>query len=173
MFEGMQLVGSKFNEGEYFLPELIVAGEAMAEQLKFLEPYMTKTAESNIGTVVLGTVEGDLHSIGKDIFGMFMKASGFRVIDLGVDVSAEKFVEAVQTYKPAIVAMSALLTISMPEMETVISRLVKNGLRDQIKIIVGGAPLSIEYSNKIGADAFGPNAIAGVSICKEWMERSD
>ena len=118
-------------------------------------------------------MQGDLHSIGKDIFSMFMRASGFKVVDLGVDVPAEKFVDAAQTHKPDIIGMSALLTMSMPEMEMIINRLKKIGLRNQLKIIVGGAPVSIDYSKKIGADAFGSNAIAGVNICKEWITQSD
>jgi methylmalonyl-CoA mutase cobalamin-binding domain/chain len=122
------------------------------------------------GKVLLGTVKGDLHDIGKNIVAMLLGAAGFEVIDLGVDVPAEKFVEAVRTYKPKILGLSALLTTTMLEMENVIRALEKAGLRKQVKVIIGGAPVTKEYAKKIGADAHAPDAVAGVNICKEWAK---
>jgi methylmalonyl-CoA mutase cobalamin-binding domain/chain len=117
----------------------------------------------------VGTVRGDLHDIGKNIVATLLGAAGFDVIDLGVDVTPEQFVEAVRTQKPKIIGMSALLTVTMPEMENVVKELKKAGLKNQVKIIVGGAPLTEDYAKKIGADAYAPNAVAGVNICKKWV----
>ena len=169
MLRGMQVVGDKFQAGEYFLTELIAAGAAMEEGLRILEPHLKKDEARTIGSVVLGTVEGDLHSIGKDIVGMLLRAAGFRVVDLGVDVPTGRFVESVQSQKPRILGMSALITPTMPEMQNVVGGLENAGLRGQLKVIVGGAPLSKKYAETIGADAYAPDAVAGVSICKEWV----
>lgn len=171
MIRGMQTVGEKFQTGEYFLTELIAAGAAMEEGLKILEPHVKKDESRKIGTIVLGTVEGDLHSIGKDIVRMLLRSAGFEVIDLGVDVPAQKFIEAVRIRKPGILGMSALITPTMPEMKRVIGELEKNGLKVSLRIIVGGAPVTEEYAQTIGADAYGSDAMAGVGICKEWVTR--
>jgi 5-methyltetrahydrofolate--homocysteine methyltransferase len=171
MAKGMEIVGQKYEAGEYFLAELIMAGETMKEGLSVLEPYMKTGDMKHIGKVVIGTVEGDLHDIGKNVVITLLTASGFEVIDLGVDVPAEKFVEAVKQYKPDIVAMSALLTTTMVNMAKVIKALEQAGLRDKVKIIVGGAPLTEEYAKQIGADAYGRDAVEGVNICKKWVSR--
>ncbi len=171
MIRGMQTVGEKFQTGEYFLTELIAAGAAMEEGLKILEPHIKKGESRKIGTIVLGTVEGDLHSIGKDIVRMLLRSAGFEVIDLGVDVPAQKFIEAVRIRKPGILGMSALITPTMPEMKKVIGELEKNGLKLSLRIIVGGAPVTEEYAQTVGADAYGSDAMAGVNICKEWVTR--
>jgi len=171
MAKGMEVVGQKYEAGEYFLAELIMAGETMKEGLSVLEPYMKTGDMKHIGKVVIGTVEGDLHDIGKNVVITLLTASGFEVIDLGVDVPAEKFVEAVKQYKPDIVAMSALLTTTMVNMAKVIKALEQAGLRDKVKIIVGGAPLTEEYAKQIGADAYGRDAVEGVNICKKWVSR--
>jgi 5-methyltetrahydrofolate--homocysteine methyltransferase len=172
MMRGMQTVGEKFQTGEYFLTELIAAGAAMDEGLKILEPHLQKDESRKVGTIVLGTVEGDLHSIGKDIVRMLLRSAGFEVIDLGVDVPTQKFIEAARVGKPGILGMSALITPTMPEMKNVIAQLQRDGLRAGLKIIVGGAPVTEEYAQTIGADAYGSDAIAGVNICKEWVTRS-
>ncbi|MEM1557473.1 MAG: corrinoid protein [Thermoproteota archaeon] len=165
----MEEVGRRFEASEYFLSELIVAGEICKEISQMLQPYMKSSEIKKIGKAVIGTVKGDLHDIGKNIFGMMLEAAGFEVIDLGTDVPAEAFVEAVRVHKPDIVGMSALLTVTMVEMENVVNELKKAGLRDKVKIIVGGAPITEEYAKKIGADAYGKDAVAGVDICKAWV----
>lgn len=166
----MEEVGKKFEASEYFLSELIVAGEIGKEITQMLQPYLKDTDIKKVGKAVIGTVKGDLHDIGKNIFGMMLEAAGFEVIDLGNDVPPEAFVEAVAKNKPDIVGMSALLTVTMVEMENVINALKKAGLRDKVKVIVGGAPLTEEYAKKIGADAYGKDAVVGVEICKKWVE---
>lgn len=169
MGKGMDIVGQKYEANEYFLAELIMAGEVMKEGMKILEPHLKGAQVKGLGKIVLGTVKGDLHDIGKNVVATLMVAAGFDVIDLGVDISAEKFVESVRTHKPRILGLSALLTVTMPEMENVLKELEKANLRNQVKIIVGGAPLTEEYSKKIGADAYAPDAVAGVNICKKWV----
>jgi len=169
MAKGMDIVGQKYEAKEYFLAELIMAGEVMKEGMKVLEPHLKGVDVRTLGKVAVGTVRGDLHDIGKNIVATLLNAAGFNVIDLGVDVTPEQFVEAVRTQKPKIIGMSALLTVTMPEMENVIKELKKAGLRDRVKIIVGGAPLTEDYAKKIGADAYAPNAVAGVTICKKWV----
>jgi len=169
MAKGMDIVGQKYEAKEYFLAELIMAGEVMKEGMKVLEPHLKGVDVRTLGKVAVGTVRGDLHDIGKNIVATLLNAAGFNVIDLGVDVTPEQFVEAVRTQKPKIIGMSALLTVTMPEMENVIKELKKAGLRDKVKIIVGGAPLTEDYAKKIGADAYAPNAVAGVNMCKKWV----
>ncbi|MEM2507706.1 MAG: corrinoid protein [Candidatus Bathyarchaeia archaeon] len=169
MSKGMEIVGEKYERSEYFLAELIMAGEVMKEGMKVLEPYLKGSKVKKIGKVVIGTVRGDLHDIGKNIVATLLDAAGFDVIDLGVDVSPEKFVEAVREYKPDIVGMSALLTTTMIEMENVIKALKEAGLRDRVKIIIGGAPITKEFAEKIGADAAAGDAVEGVNICKSWV----
>ena len=169
MAKGMDIVGQKYEAKEYFLAELIMAGEVMKEGMKVLEPHLKGVDVRTLGKVAVGTVRGDLHDIGKNIVATLLGAAGFDVIDLSVDVTPEQFVEAVRTQKPKIIGMSALLTVTMPEMENVIKELKKAGLRDKVKIIVGGAPLTEDYAKKIGADAYAPNAVAGVNMCKKWV----
>jgi corrinoid protein of di/trimethylamine methyltransferase len=165
----MEEVGKKFEASEYFLSELIVAGEIGKEISQMLQPYMKGAEIKKIGKVVIATVKGDLHDIGKNIFGMMLEAAGFEVIDLGNDVSAEAFVDAVRKHKPDIVGMSALLTVTMVEMENVIKELRKAGLRDKVKVIIGGAPITEDYAKRIGADGYGKDAVVGVDICKAWV----
>lgn len=170
MAKGMEIVGKKYEDGEYFLAELIMAGETMKEGMAVLEPYLKAGDIKSAGKVVIGTVRGDLHDIGKNVVVTLLKAANFEVIDLGVDVSAEQFVEAVKKHNPDILAMSALLTTTMVEMENVIESLKKSGLRDKVKIIIGGAPITPEYAKKIGADAAAKDAVEGVRRCSEWVE---
>ena len=170
MAKGMEIVGQKYEANEYFLAELIMAGETMKEGMKILEPHLKAGDVKATGRVVIGTVKGDLHDIGKNIVVTLLKAAGFDVIDLGIDVPAEKFVEAVKNNSPDIVAMSALLTTTMTEMENIIKELEKAGLRDKVKVIIGGAPITPDYARKIGADAAAKDAVEGVKICKEWCK---
>ena len=172
MAEGMKVIGDMFERGEYFISDLIVASEIFKEVMKILEPLIMKEKEvmKPIGRVVIGTIEGDIHDIGKNLVATMLRVNGFEVIDLGVDVSPQKFVEAVKQYNPDIVGMSALLTSTMMNMRKVIETLEKEGLRDKVKVIVGGAPITEEFAKRIGADAYGENAIVAVDICKRLVE---
>jgi 5-methyltetrahydrofolate--homocysteine methyltransferase len=167
--EGMEIIGRKFESSEYFIPELIIAGEIGKEISEMLKPYLKGEGVRKAGKVVIGTVKGDLHDIGKNIVKMMLEAAGFEVIDLGVDVPKEKFVEAVRNEKPDILGMSALLTVTMVEMKNVIEALKEAGLRDKVKVIIGGAAVTEDYAKSIGANGYGADAIEGVKICKQWM----
>lgn len=169
MAKGMEAVGQKYEDGEYYLAELIMAGETMKEGMKFLEPYLAESDIAKAGTGIVGTVRGDLHDIGKNVFVSLLKAQNYEVIDLGVDVTPEQFVEAVKKYNPTLVAMSALLTTTMVEMENVVKKLVDEGLRDKVKIIIGGAPLNQKYAKDIGADAAATDAVEGIKIIQGWQ----
>jgi len=171
MAKGMEIVGQKYEDGEYFLAELIMAGETMKEGMAILEPHLKAGDIKAAGRVIIGTVRGDLHDIGKNVVITLLKAANYDIVDLGVDISAEQFVEAVQKHKPDIVAMSALLTTTMIEMENVINSLEKAGLRRKLKVIIGGAPITPEYAKKIGADAAARDAVEGVRICNGWVKR--
>ena len=158
MMGAMAEVGQLFEDGEYFVPELLVAARAMQGGLELLKPYLADEDVEPIGKVVTGTVKGDLHDIGKNLVGMMLKGAGFEIVDLGSDVSPEKFVEAVKESGAQIVAMSALLTTTMSNMPVTIKAFEDAGIRDSVKIFVGGAPLTEEYAKKIGADGFAPDA---------------
>jgi 5-methyltetrahydrofolate--homocysteine methyltransferase len=166
---GMSAVGELFKAGEYFVPEMLVAARAMKEALVLLRPLLVNTGVEPIGTVILGTVRGDMHDIGKNLTAMFLEGAGFRVIDLGVDVSADKFVDAVKTHKAELVGMSALLTTTMTYTAQVIKALEAEDLRSQVKVIVGGAPVTPEWAVQIGADGFAPDAASAASRCKELL----
>jgi 5-methyltetrahydrofolate--homocysteine methyltransferase len=170
--DGMKIVGDSYEKGVYFVADLIVASEIFKEVMNILEPLIMREKEGlkPIGRVVIGTVEGDIHDIGKNLVVTMLRANGFEVIDLGVDVSPQKFVDAVKQYKPDIVGMSALLTSTMINMKKVIEALEREGLRDKVKIIVGGAPLTEKFAKEIGADAYGENAVIAVEICKKLVE---
>ena len=170
--DGMKIVGDLYERGVYFVADLIVASEIFKEVMNILEPLIMREREKlkPIGRVVIGTVEGDIHDIGKNLVITMLRANGFEVIDLGVDVSPQKFVDAVKQYKPDIVGMSALLTSTMVNMKKVIEALKKEGLRDKVKVIVGGAPLTEKFAKEIGADAYGENAVIAVEICKKLVE---
>lgn len=165
---GMEIIGRKYEAKECFLADLIMAGETMKEGMEILKPHLGMGDLSAMGAVVIGTVKGDLHDIGKDIVVTLLEAAGFQVVDLGVDVSAEEFVRAVGNHKADILGMSALLTTTMPEMQLVIRELEKAGLRRQLNVIIGGAAISPEYAREIGADGVGKDAVDGVNICKTW-----
>lgn len=173
MRRGLDEVGRKYEEGEYFLMELILSGLMASEVAALLKPYLRAQSPQSKGKVVIGTVEGDLHDIGKNIVATMLSAGGFEVIDLGVDVTAEKFVEAVEKEKPDILAMSVLLSIGLPHMAEVIKRLEEVGLRNRVKIMVGGRPVTEEYARQIGADAYGSDAIEALRIAQEWMRAKE
>jgi 5-methyltetrahydrofolate--homocysteine methyltransferase len=152
LMEGMNLVGDKFENREYFLPDLLVAAEAVKRATEIIKPHLK--GEKGRGTVVIGTVSGDIHDLGKNLVVSTLEASGFRVVDLGVDVPSEKFVNAVKEKKANIVAISALITTTMLGMKDIIDAMVKDGIRKEVKVIVGGAPLDEEFARKIGADRY-------------------
>ena len=166
---GMEIVGQKYENQEYFLADLMMAGEAMKEGMRILKSHFMTEDGSTLGRVVLGTVKGDLHDIGKNIVKMLLEGAGFEVTDLGVDVSPDAFTRTLRDYKPHILGMSALLTTTMPEMGKVTKEIEKTGTRSNVKIIIGGAPVSREYGNEIGADGVGEDAVQGVNLCKTWM----
>jgi len=165
--DGMRKVGERYEAGEYFLPELMMAGEIMKEAMVILNPYL-KSSESiqQPGKVILGTVEGDLHDLGKNIVKTMLISAGFEVVDLGTDISAKKFVERVRNERPNIVGMSALLTSTMDKMKEVVDELKREGLRKDVKIIIGGAPIDEEFAKRIGADAYGKDALDAVRKAK-------
>ena len=169
LIAGMSQVGELFKQGEYFVPEMLIAARAMKSALEILRPRLVDTGVEPIGTVVLGTVRGDLHDIGKNLTGMFLEGAGFRVVDLGVDVSAEKFIEAIKENDAELLGMSALLTTTMTYTSRVIKELEAARMRDKVKIIVGGAPITQEWANQIGADGFALDAASAADRCKELI----
>ncbi|MGD0276950.1 MAG: corrinoid protein [Syntrophales bacterium] len=160
LIPAMDVVGDKFQNGEYFLPEMLVAAQVMHICLKILKPALTVSNTQPIGKAIIGTVKGDFHDIGKNLVGISLEGSGFEVIDLGVDVTPEKFVEAVKQYSPKVIGMSALLTTTMQSMHDVIESLKNAGLRSSVKVMVGGAAIQQKFADRIGADYYGPDSTA-------------
>jgi 5-methyltetrahydrofolate--homocysteine methyltransferase len=169
MVPAMDEVGRLFEAEEYFVPELLLAGRAMRSALELLRPLMAASGEKLGTRVVIGTVKGDLHDIGKNIVGSMLEGSGFEVIDLGADVSPEKFVAAVEERKPQVVCMSALLTVTMPAMKTTIDALSSAGLRTKVKVLIGGAPVTSQYAKEIGADGYSESASGAVGLVRNLM----
>jgi corrinoid protein of di/trimethylamine methyltransferase len=166
MIPAMDEVGRLFEAQEYYVPELLLAGRAMKTALEPLRPLLVASGAQPTGRIVLGTVKGDLHDIGKNLVGSMLEGAGFEVIDLGIDVQAEKFVEAVQKNNAHILGLSALLTVTMPEMKKVIEALGRAGVRKQVKVLIGGAPVTREYAKEIGADGYGENASSAVTTAR-------
>lgn len=169
MVAAMAEAGQLFEDGEFFVPEMLIAARAMKAGMDVLRPLLVNAELKGSGKVVVGTVQGDLHDIGKNLVCMLLEGASFEIVDLGADVPPEKFVEAVQTHQPDIVAMSALLTTTMPNMKTVIEELKKAGLRDQVKVMVGGAPLSAQYAESMGADGYAPDGNKAVALAKSLI----
>lgn len=169
MIAAMREVGCRFEAGEYYVPEMLVAARAMQSGMAILKPHLQKTETKASGKVVIGTVKGDLHDIGKNLVALMLEGDGYEIKDLGVDVPVEEFVRVIREEKPDVLAMSALLTTTMPMMKTTIDTLVGEGLRDQVKIIVGGAPLTETYAKQIGADGFVPDASRSVGLVESLM----
>ena len=171
MAEAMSIVGKKFEEGEYFVPELIMAGETMKEGVQALKPYMKGVSTSSMGTAVITTVKGDIHDIGKNIFVTLMTTAGFKVVDLGVDVSAERIVQAVKENDASILGLSALLTTNLEQFPLIMGKLREAGLGGRVKVIVGGATVTEDFAKQAGVDGYAKTALAGVEICKNWAKR--
>ena len=169
MVVGLNEVGARFKAGDMYVPEVLMSAEAMQAGLKILRPLLVSSGAQLIGKIVLGTVKGDLHDIGKNLVGMMCEGAGFEVIDLGFNVEPERFVEAIKQHQPQIVGMSALLTTTMRAMAHTIKALEEAGLRDQVKIMVGGAPVDAEFSRRIGAGGYGSNAPAGVDLARRLV----
>jgi 5-methyltetrahydrofolate--homocysteine methyltransferase len=167
LIAGMDQVGVDFKSGELFVPEVLVAARAMHAGMAVLRPLLAEGSKIGAGKLVVGTVQGDLHDIGKNLVKMMMEGAGFEIVDLGTDVKPQDFVAAVREHKPDLVGMSALLTTTMVNMKATIEALQEAGLRDSVKIMVGGAPVTQEYAKDIGADAFAPDAAAAVDIARE------
>lgn len=167
---GMRVVGERFESGEYFLTDLVLAGEVMKAGLVPLEPLLAASEVHGSGTVVLATVKGDIHEIGKNLVGMMLQAAGFEVIDLGVDVSAARIVEAVRERQAGVVALSVLLTTMVGQLQTVVEELIEAGLRSQVRVIIGGACTTPSLAEAMGCDAHGADAVAAARICQALLE---
>ena len=169
LISAMTEVGRRFECAEFYVPEMLVSARAMKGGLAILRPYLAEANVKAVGRVVIGTVQGDLHDIGKNLVVMMLEGAGFEVIDLGTDVSAEKYTAAVKANQPQIVACSALITTTMPRMESVISALKEAGLREGVKVMVGGAPVTDKYASEIGADGYAPDAAAAAACAKKLL----
>ena len=169
MIPAMDEVGRRFECEEYFVPELLLSARAMKRAMELIRPLLAARGAQPVGRVVIGTVKGDLHDIGKNLVASMLEGGGFEVIDLGADVAPEKFVEAVRARQADIVALSALLTVTMPAMRTTIEALKAAGVRDRVKVMVGGAPLTQRYAEEIGADGYGENASVAVSLARRLV----
>jgi 5-methyltetrahydrofolate--homocysteine methyltransferase len=169
MIPAMAEVGKRFECNEYFVPELLIAARAMKTALKILAPRLAAAGAKAAGRVVIGTVQGDLHDIGKNLVASMLEGGGFEVVDLGVDVSAKKFVEAAKDKPGTIVALSALLTTTMTQMQAVIQLLQEAGIRSDTKVMIGGAPITQQYADEIGADGYSDNASAAVNLARKLV----
>ena len=171
---GMGIVGERFEKGEYFLGELIMSGEIFKQAMSFIEPKLTGDVRSEtIGQVIMGTVKGDIHSIGKDIVTGLLRMSGFEVLDLGVDVAPEAFVEKLLESGAPILGMSALITPSFESMKNTVTAIEKRGIRDRVKVIIGGGIVIEQVKRYVGADAFTRDGAEGVKICKEFIRKAN
>jgi 5-methyltetrahydrofolate--homocysteine methyltransferase len=170
LIAGMAIVGIKFRENIIFVPEVLACARAMKAGMAHIEPILSASGIEPIGTVLMGTVKGDLHDIGKNLCIMMLRGAGFEVIDLGVDTSADDFIEAVEEHRPGVMGMSALLTTTMPNMGRTIDAFIDADLRDSVKIMVGGAPVTQEFADEMGADGYGKDAMACVTLARELIE---
>lgn len=167
---GVDIVGKRFEQGEYFLPELMMAGEMLNQISDMVKPTLAQTSKTeHLGKVVIGTVEGDIHDIGKNIVVFLLDVNGFEVFDLGIDVPAHNFVEAINNLQPQVVALSGFLTLAYDSMKKTIAAIIDAGLRDKVKIMIGGGQISEQVKEYAGADAYGRDAMAGVSLARAWI----
>jgi 5-methyltetrahydrofolate--homocysteine methyltransferase len=169
MIAAMRQVGRRFETGKYFVPEMLLSARTMKAGLAVLEPYLKKEDVPTIGKVVAGTVQGDLHDIGKNLVCMMLQGAGFEIQDLGTNVSPQRFADTVRNSQPDLVVMSALITTTMPAMKQTIEQLRQAGLRDKVKVLVGGAPITQEYADAIGADGYAPDASRAVRVAQELL----
>ena len=167
MVPAMDEVGRRFEANEYFVPELLISARAMKASLEIIRPILTARGDKPVGRVAIGTVKGDLHDIGKNLVASLLEGGGFEVIDLGVNVTPEKFIATVNEKQANIIAMSALLTTTMPSMKTTIDALKQAGVRDKVKVLIGGAPITQKYADEIGADGYSENAVGAVALAKK------
>ncbi len=166
LLAGMDRVGVDFRDGELFVPEVLIAARAMHAGMAILRPLLTESDVPSAGKVVIGTVEGDLHDIGKNLVGMMLEGGGFEIVDLGTDVPPDRFIEAIKMEHPNLVGMSALLTTTMPSMKRTIDALMEAGLRDTVRVMVGGAPVTQTFADEIGADGYAPDAASAVELAR-------
>ena len=171
LIPSLEEVGARFERGDWFVPEMLIAGKAMAAALDLLRPLLAQTGVESVGTFLMGTVKGDVHDIGKNLVNIMLEGAGFTVIDIGVQAGPEKFIKAIEEHKPDIVGMSAFLTTTMPMFKTNIHEITKAGLRDQVIIMVGGAPVTQEYADVVGADGYAADASTAVRRAKELIEK--
>src|SRR6056297_1551560 len=170
LLPGMDAVGQKWKDGDMFMPEVLRCAKAMSGAMDILRPKLAESDMGNAGTLVIGTVAGDLHDIGKDLAAMMFEGAGYKVINIGIDQPNENFVNAVKEHKPKVLGLSALLTTTMPRMGEVINSLKESGIRDEVAVIIGGAPVTEEFAEEIGADMYAPNAGSAVEIVNEYFD---
>jgi 5-methyltetrahydrofolate--homocysteine methyltransferase len=169
LIAGMNVVGANFKSGQMFVPEVLMSARTMSAGVAMVKPLLMGQEVPSAGKVVIGTVKGDLHDIGKNLVAMMLESAGFNVVNLGIDLAPEKFVQAVKDYQPQIVGLSALLTTTMLVMKDVIELLKEEGLRDKVKVVIGGAPISYDFASEIGADGFAPDAASAVDLCRKLL----
>lgn len=172
LIAGMNVVGARFKAMEMFVPEVLMCAKAMSQGVEVVKPHIADQQVHAAGKFMIGTVKSDLHDIGKNLVAMMVESSGFEVINLGIDIAPDKFVEAIKEHKPDVVGLSALLTNTLPFMKDTIDAIEEAGLRDQVKVIIGGAPVTQEYADQIGADGYAPEAASATDLCKELLSVS-
>jgi 5-methyltetrahydrofolate--homocysteine methyltransferase len=171
LIAAMERIGVRFRNGEVYIPEVLIAARAMHAGMAILRPILSKSTGIMTGKVAIGTVKGDLHDIGKNLVIMMLEGGGFEVVDLGIDVPADKFIEAVHAYQPQVIGLSALLTTTILEMKNVIQAMDKAGLRNKVKVIIGGAPVTEKFSKEISADGYAPDAASAVDLVKSLLSK--
>lgn len=169
LIKGMDIIGKKYEAGDLFLPEMLAAAMTMKAGVEYLKPHLVGDSAESAGKVVIGTVEGDIHDIGKNLVAMMLEGAGFQVVDLGIDVPTEDIVKAVKEHKPQILGLSALLTNTMPAIKTTIDALKEAGLRDQVRIMIGGAPVTQEFADQVGSDGYASDAAGAVAIARGFV----
>jgi len=172
LLPAMEQIGIKFKNNEIYIPEVLIAARAMHGGMAILKPILSKSAATQAAKVIVGTVKGDLHDIGKNLVAMMLEGGGFEVVDLGIDVSADKFVEAIRKHQPKVVGMSALLTTTMREMKGILEAIQEAGLRKQVKVMIGGAPVTDRFAKEIGADGYAPDAASAVDVARSLTARA-
>ena len=171
LIPALEEVGARFERGDFFVPEMLIAGRAMSSALDILRPLLADTGAETVGTFLMGTVKGDVHDIGKNLVDIMLEGAGFKVVDLGVQIAPETFIDAIKEHKPDVVGFSAFLTTTMPMFKVNIEAIEKAGLRDDVIIMVGGAPVTQEYADAVGADGYASDASTAVRLAKDLIER--